>query len=419
MRIPHTSFFSVASTAEMAVSHPGVSVKTSLLSSRLFWVKVVVCLGMMAGLLLSRSLWLSERFYPLSPIADWLPAIPPPLDRIWYSFLLALLVATLFMPQPRLQLIVFVIAAGLLPLWDQSRLQPWFYQYLFMLAALGAAPWPRREALADDGDRLLNPCRLILVCIYLYSGAQKCNAAFMADSAPWLLKPTLDHLPTWFGDLLLRSRYAIPATEMLIGAGLLIRVLRLPAIILAIGMHAFILWTLGPWGHDWNTVVWPWNVAMMILVPLLFLRTRGVTIPAIAWGPRRAIFPKLVLLLFGIMPLLSFAGWWDLYLSSALYSGNTPIAHIEFDRQVYAQLPPAVQEKCWKYSEDSYELHYTLWTIAELNVPDYPAERVQIHIAETIARRFPNSEIGLTLTGRPKIWTGERARTRRDFNVRE
>jgi hypothetical protein len=390
-----------------------------LLLRRWFWVKLIVCLGMAAGMVLSPLLWISSRSYPLTPVTEFLPPIPRPWDAVWFAAILAFLAAIVLLPRSRVSVVAFVIAAGLLPLWDQSRLQPWFYQYLFMLMAFAVAATPTRDDSSDKQDRLLNPCRLIIVGIYFYSGLQKCNHEFLADAgtASWLLQPTLKAVPESWADMIWRARFAIPVMEMLIGIGLLYRVTRWFAVPAAIGMHAFILWTLGPTGHNWNTVVWPWNGAMMLLVPLLFLGARDVSAGDIVWGGRQ-IFQKFILLLFGFLPLLSFFGWWDAYLSASLYSGNIPQVWIEFDKEVFDALPPSVQRECFG-SGENYEVNLTSWSIAELNVPDYPADRVEQHIAEALARRFPQSEIVLTIRGKPDIWTGERIKRRREFNLRD
>ncbi len=68
---------------------------------------------------------------------DALPAVPFPFDQIWFFSLLGLLVAIIIVAQPRRLILVFVVLAGLLSMWDQTRWQPWFYQYFFMLAAIG------------------------------------------------------------------------------------------------------------------------------------------------------------------------------------------------------------------------------------------------------------------------------------------
>jgi hypothetical protein len=114
-----------------------------------------------------------------------------------------------------------------------------------------------------------------------------------------------------------------PLVEASIGVGLLTRY-RNWAVILALGMHAFILLCLGPLGHDWNTVVWPWNVAMATFVVLLFWRTGDISPKKILLPTRRrpSYLHAVVLVLFAVMPLFGLFGLWDSCLSASLYSGN-------------------------------------------------------------------------------------------------
>ena len=110
-----------------------------------------------------------------------------------------------------------------------------------------------------------------------------------------------------------------PLVEAGIGVGLLTRY-RNWAVILALGMHAFILFCIGPLGHDWNTVVWPWNVAMAAFVVLLFWRTGDISPKKILLLSRRrpSYLHAVVLVLFAVMPLLGLFGLWDSYLSASL-----------------------------------------------------------------------------------------------------
>ncbi len=89
--------------------------------------------------LLSWKLWLSSRLFPLAPVSNRLPEIVYPFDYIWFFSLLGLLAVISFLPWRRTIILSFVCLAGSLSLWDQMRWQPWFYQYLFMLAAIGAS----------------------------------------------------------------------------------------------------------------------------------------------------------------------------------------------------------------------------------------------------------------------------------------
>jgi hypothetical protein len=62
--------------------------------ARLFRLRAVVAAGLMAGLLLSPKLWVSTRFYPLTPVAQFLRPLPYPFDYAVYILLLALLAVT-------------------------------------------------------------------------------------------------------------------------------------------------------------------------------------------------------------------------------------------------------------------------------------------------------------------------------------
>src|SRR5215203_1960461 len=158
-------------------------------------------------------------------------------------------------------------SGGVLVLQDQNRLQPWFYQYSFMLGAVGLCNLGRLSA-----EGALNTCRLIVAFTYFWSGLQKAQVSFAENVYPWLIEPLVSHLPSEAASALGHGAYAVPVMETAIGLGLLVRPLRKPAVVAAILMHAFILFSLGPWGHDWNSVVWPWNLAMVAFDIILFWR---------------------------------------------------------------------------------------------------------------------------------------------------
>src|SRR5262249_33684927 len=152
-----------------------------------FWVRLrllkdAVTVAPLCGFLLSPNLWLNGRTYPLAPVWEGWPVVSPPWDCLMFGALLGLLGATLLAPRPRPLILLFVALAGLWALGDQTRWQPWFYQYLFMLLAVGwGMTWPPRPELQDGA---LNACRLIVASMYFWSGAQKFNASFVAGIHP-------------------------------------------------------------------------------------------------------------------------------------------------------------------------------------------------------------------------------------------
>jgi DoxX len=382
-------------------------------------LKYTLCAAMLCGFMLSPKLWLTARNYPQVPVWDRLPDLPTPWDWLVLGLLLVTLGAIVGGNRPRLALLMFVALAAIWSLWDQTRWQPWFYQYLFMFAALACG------SALDNPERSqasLNTCRLIIVGTYFWSGLQKVNWNFAQSDFPWLMAPLLKHLPESWHPFIGSTAWAVAFAECAIGLGLLIGPLRPLAVIGAVSMHLLILYCLGPWGRGWNTVVWPWNVAMMVFVVVLFGRTRQLMPWQILW-PRRFLFARLVLLLFGILPLLNFFDCWDSYLSAALYSGNTPDARIFISEDVLDQLPNDVKYHVrlgGKTPEDldpdcRYEVDVGGWSMAELNVPSYPAERVYRGLARRLAQRpsattDPRSgvRVVLLLRGRADWRTGNR-----------
>lgn len=340
--------------------------------SRILWVKITVGIGMLAGLLLSRHLWLSARSYPMTPVLPFLRPIGPPLDSTIFVALLLLLMAIVSAPRPKALVWAAIALAVTLALFDQSRWQPWFYQYLFMLIAVGLYP--------EGRDAPLDTCRLIVVCIYFWSGLQKLNPQFLGDVFPWMIEPIDRFLPA---AILRPIGMAAPFLETGIGIALLSNRCRNIAVIGALAMHAFILLAVGPLGHNVNTVVWPWNLAMASLVVILFWRTNDFSSRNILWR-KGFVFHLAVLVLFGIAPLFSFFNLWDNYLSSALYAGNRNAATLYLSDAVADKLPDAIQAYVTENGPNINELDLADWSWGELNVPPYPELRVYENVARTI-----------------------------------
>ncbi len=357
---------------------------------RLLLVRVVVAAGMAAGLLLSPNLWQTARYYPTAPVWDALPDVPPDVARVVYYALLAVLALVVVLPRRRWPVLAFVALAVVWCLWDQTRWQPWVYQYLAFLVAVGIA---RRD------DDALNPCRLVLAATYFWSGLQKVNVSFVTDVYPWLIGPVQRLLPEGLAAWLDGQGYVVAAGECGLGLALVVPRLRAVAVPLVVVMHAGLLYCLGPTGHDWNTVVWPWNTALPVLAVVLFARTRDVSAGRILWGSRVG---RGALLLFGVLPALSFVGWWDCYLSASLYSGNTPRARVTLDEPAREALPPDLRER-FVYWDGELDLQG--WAFEELNVPNYPARRV----FRVLTRRLGGPDHARLVTSdRPDWRTGER-----------
>ena len=366
-------------------SHPQPGIATSRRCTldpykAILYTRTVVVLGFAAGFSLSPRLWISHRLYPLIPIFPGLPHITSPVDYVLFGLLLLLLIPIGMASRPRIYILAFAVLLLFLALLDQTRWQPWAYLYLFMLLALARFSWESDDI--QGALNSLNICRLIVVATYFYSGLQKINPRFAAGVFS-LLGPNASHHPA-----LTLLGYMAAALEVVIVIGLLTRRLRDLAVIAGAFMHLFILFCC-IFVYKWNSVVWPWNVAMIVLLFVLFWRT-GFTYREVLWT-NPLILQRAVLVLFGILPALSFFGWWDSYLSASLYSANVPVGNIFVGETVKSELPKPVQRYVQNLTGIGSVLRIQDWALGELNVPPYPAVRAYRRIGAEVCTYSNNS----------------------------
>jgi len=378
--------------------------------SRIFYVKTTLIVGFTASFLLSFELWMSNRLYPLMPLLNGFH-IPPGITWLLIILLLALLLGSLFIPRPRYSVLAAVGIIGIFVVADQSRLQPWVYQYALMLVALGLFSWRRKDI--QSMNLALHTCRLIVIGIYAYSGLQKFNAGFINVMFPWMLTPITDHLPPNIRLYTMALGVLIPIMELGVGIGLATKKFRNLAVCLAIAMHLSILFLLGPLGKDWNSVIWPWNIAMIALDCTLFWKS-DAAFKDIIWV-KHGFYQKLILLLFVVMPLFSFFGMWDSYLSSTLYSHNTTRAILYVDSSSEGYLPSVIKKYAVKDVQDTYSaLNISTLSFGLLNVPAYPEPRIFKHVASSMCSLVlarSSKDMFLQIYERPTIFREGRVRT--------
>jgi hypothetical protein len=349
---------------------------------------------MAAGLLLCPKLWLSSRLYPLTPVFGFLKPLPALFDLAAYVSLLILLFIVLIHPRPGKWIAAFLAALLMLCLQDQSRWQPWCYQYAFMLAAVGLASEARSNWL-----QAINTCRLIVAATYFWSGAQKLHANFVPDVFDWMAAGLIKRFAFvhYLG-------HAVPFVEIAIGLGLLTHRFRRPAIVLAIATHGFVLLTIGPFGRDANSVVWPWNIAMILFDVMLFWNA-DVPIKEIVWT-RQFGFHAVAIFLFGIAPFLSFFNLWDSYLSASLYSGNKPVPTLYISDELSDKLPDDLGEYTYRVEPGKYKLDILEWPFDELKAPAYPEVRIYKNMARWVCSY--GGDVTLSVKGKLALAGGGR-----------
>jgi hypothetical protein len=348
-------------------------------AGRVFWLKTTVILAFCIGLSMSPALWIGPRSYPLAPVSSMFPVIDGVVARGLYVALFAFAAMALVAPKPRWLIAVFLAVVAVFCLTDQTRWQPWVFQYSFLLAAI--ALYPRNDA-AGSQQGALNLARLIVGSTYIFSGLQKINLNFMTNDFPWVVQPITRLFPSAL-DFFDAFAVAVPFAQLAFGIGLLTRRFRRAALIPAVAMHLFILAMFGPFGLDWNTIVWPWTAAMAMFDILLFAQAPEFSWREIVWPGRDPVHIAAVVL-FLMLPCLSFFNRWDSYLSSALYSGNLTDAQIYLTDAGTASLPVAIRSYAARTSADTNVLNLQRWAVEDLNVTPYPETRVYKAITKSV-----------------------------------
>lgn len=391
-------------------------------ASRLKYLRAAAACAYASGILLSQGLWFGVgRTIPRAPLLNLLPDPISSLESLFSLLLLAALALAAVKERPRRYLLAAVALTLLLVISDQTRLQPWVYQYLLMLSLL-AFVRPGVEGYVD-ASHVLAANRFVVAALYFWGGVQKLNWSFGHEVFPALFEQAGIKMPAAFVSYIPVVGVAVALFEASLGVMLLARRTRRVAVILALCIHLLVLLLLvAAWR---NSVVWVWNVSMACMVVLLF-RQRKETEATEATLKHNAVervpsrtharhLMKVVVILCGLAPALSFAGLWDMYLSAALYSGNTPVAVLHINERVRESLPASAERQVFKTGRGELMLPFHEWSLAELNVPPYPEARAYRQIARRVCETLKDvGEVELIVKERPSLTDGSYAVTRSD-----
>lgn len=361
----------------------------------------VIAIGYLSCLMISFELWFPvENIFPVVPVINELGEVPVFITIVISSLMLSFLYLSLFhrFKQRLLITMTIVLTFVLVPL-DVLRLQPWVFYFSSMLLTYSFFP-------ANNEDKIITILAVIMAGIYFWSGVQKFNYTFINETFIWLIEPVYKinsaEIPIGFKTL----AFIAALIECTSGALLITKRHHRKAAIVLMGMHFFILTVLGPFGHTTNTVTWPWNIAFIILLYILFIKkdhssdSSLLTIKntAFSWG---------IFAVFWILPALSFPGFWPKNLSSALYSGNKARATIYLSEDIVKQLPDNVKTHVNEYD---YSIMLNTWSQKELGVAIYPNSDVHRRIFKKLCHQYSESSYELVLESQsePDLLTGEK-----------
>ncbi|ASU33288.1 DoxX family membrane protein [Mucilaginibacter xinganensis] len=347
----------------------------------------ITCLFWLAAKLISWRIWTTYRILPTAPIFQWLDRVPPLAHTLLFGLSIFLLCWQLF-NKNRGALLCLLATEIFSCLLDQNRWQPWEYQCLFIVFIFISNN--KRPAL------IMSCFVFVLASTYIYSGLHKLNYDFLQITWRQMILHSFFKVPFYVSAhrLIYFSGYLLGLAELLAGVGLLFHKTKKAASAALILMHLFILILIGPGGLNYNAVVWPWNIAMIFYLYFLFFK--NIEGKAIFTGVFHG-WNKLIFIFWGMLPALSFAGAWDSYLSSGLYSGKSPKMIISVrDTSKCLPLQPFCKTGGAKLSYGQATINLKDWSITETNVVAYPEVRVYKIMQQKLEKQY--AEAGLKCT---------------------
>lgn len=340
----------------------------------LVWITV---LGFSSAIILTFQQWTTDRTYPLTPVIPGF-ALPDLVHLVLVTILLSSLLASLLRTRYRTLFIGVTLGAlALLALADIIRFHPWSLHYSGILFACLVSLWLRKP-----NEDLLDAARVIVGGIYFWSGVQKLNPRFMMETFPWFTKPLWSVWPEVLLTVFLFLGILVPIIEAGFALGFFTKRFRTISILGSTAMILTVLASIGPFGHDWNSSVWPWNVAIFSMVIVLFWDST-FTFRQFLKRLKTNLVALTMVLVFWVMPLGNPFGLVDHYLSWSLYSGHVPEATLRGDPLILTSLSERA---------NGDTLLFTEWTMDQMNNVPYPENRVFETAFSRVCMQFDGDE---------------------------
>ena len=355
-------------------------------------IVIITCFFWIFTKLFSFKLWHADRLYPLVPPFRFLENIPNyiHLGLFWSALFGLFLIA--FNQKNKVLIAITLTIEFCSCLLDQNRWQPYQYQYFITILFL--------LCYQKNSKQFLNYFSFLIIIIYINSGLHKFTGAFLYSVWETMIlhrffgleKASIDSLFIHYSGL------SLGFLEFVAAIGLLFSRYKKIAALLLIGMHLFILLLISPTGLNYNSIVWPWNVAMILFLYLLFCRESE---NYISWKDLLKGYNKIHLFYLGILPIFCFFGWYDNFLSFNLYSGTLKRLEICIENKEKAtKYEQFIKNKSW-FCKSGSVIKVNDWSLKEMNIVTYPEDRFLFGVIKKFKVRNPEIEATYIITQYP------------------
>lgn len=332
----------------------------------------------------SYKMWIAERVYPVIPPVDIFKGAPDFLHQSLLGGSLVILLAILCLKINRWLLITLLIAEIMSCSLDVVRWQPWEYMYLcFLLLFIINFYKPKNILLLSH---------LFLVSIYLFSGLHKMNRDFL--SSVWLNMVLVDFLGLSMEFIVKYKLFfvglLIPVSEIILAVLLLISKSKRKISYGLMVMHLGVLAFIGPLGLKYNSVVWPWNLAMIGILIIVYSK------PFEPANKNSIVLNFPWLALWWVMPVFSFFGSWYQYFSFNLYSGKGNQMYICVSKET-KELKPYFEPANNTLCKGKEWISLQNWALKEIKSVPIPETEIYTELAAYLKQKYAKDQVKVIL----------------------
>ena len=340
-------------------------------------IRLLALISFFSAMSMSFDLWFSKRMFPMIPFLEGLYTPNVVIDYfliiIFFTFFL------LFVWKPiwknSLPIIIIFVYWILL---DQNRIQPFFFEIIFVVFAL---------TMFTENRNVAKKCLFfIFIGTYFWSGLHKCNDLFFEK---WLngLNKRIPFVPYW---MRLSFTYAVPFLESGFGILLVFVKTRKIGVWLITIMHFIILITFvkGNYGY----IVMPLTLFNIFTLFFIFYNSNMKAKELFFLNNLKMNFIYLITI---ILPFSNFFGFYDHILAFSYFSGKPKYARIVFNNLSQKnELPPHINTFVREYNE-TYYLDLNEWSANAISVMVYPEMRVYLKINKYVKSHLKDKNIRL------------------------
>ncbi len=349
---------------------------------RIKMLKNLIALATLSSLLVSWKLWIGERLFPRIPAFDALPVLNNAIEIFIYGAMLLSCVFIFLSRKPRVFILTLLLLASAMCLADVNRLQPWVYLYALLFFVMLFYNWRVDEP--RDYTPVFSTIRLTIIAFFIWDGFHKMNYSYIHETWPWMLHPFESVISHKALSLLSKSAFVLPAIEILAAVSLFFPTLKRIGIPTLFLLNIINLVCLGPFGNNFNPVLWPWNICMIIMVYIVFA---GRAESRYYHLYHTLQFKPLYLVLFCaiILPAINFNSRLNTRGLTNFTPGQINGVSVELSDEAAGKLPLYISSFV-SHREGKILLNVNRWAMFELSSPINASSLIYYRIVEEVKK---------------------------------